>query len=173
METQTTQEIQSEINPLNDGNTNQIPPFAPIPETPEMIPNSESLDYDIYTLDEFKAGFCGAFEVAGEVTGVQAFKIKEKERAGADKTAEKIYSIANRWSALRFIISKKTFWLYDASLIAMFVWGKTADVSEEVFKVSLRKKVLSWFGIKSKTTTVSESGFLGRLGLGKQQNQEV
>lgn len=172
METMKQASEQSEINPLNDGMTEQIPPFAPVLETPETMTNSEYSDCDTYTLDEFKAGFSGAFEVAGDITGVQSFKIKEHERAGADKTAEKLYFAATRWPALHFMISKKTFWLYDASLIAMFVFGKTADVSEEVFKVSIRKKVLSWFGIKSKTATASESGFLARLGLGKQQNQE-
>lgn len=122
----------------------------------------------ILSLEEFTSGFINAFNIAGDVTGLKSFPIKEKERLGAEKTAEKLYKIALKYPAFQFLIARKSYWLYDFSLIAGFVAMKTNDIVEEKLGVSLTQKLLGIFKWK-KEKTENGSGFLGRLVAGRQQ----
>lgn len=125
----------------------------------------------VLTLEGFQAGFIGAFDVAGDITGLKSFPVKDYERAGALKTAEKLYYIALKYPAFRFLVDRRSYWLYDFSLIAGFIAMKTNDVIEEKFKVSIKSKLFGWLKWK-KDGTAKESGFLGRLVRAKQQKQE-
>lgn len=125
----------------------------------------------ILTREQFEVGFIGAFDVAGELTGLKSFPVKEYERPGAIKTADKLYQIALKYPVFRFLVDRKSYWLYDFSLIAGFIAMKTNDVLEEKFNVSIKTKLFGWLKWKKSEETGSGSGFLARLVRGKQQKQ--
>ncbi|MGN1091205.1 MAG: hypothetical protein ACI4RJ_01760 [Alphaproteobacteria bacterium] len=126
----------------------------------------------ILTLESFQAGFISAFDVAGDITGLKSFPVKEYERAGALKTAEKLYSIALKYPAFRFLVDRRSYWLYDWSLIAGFVAMKTNDVMEEKFNVSIKSKLFGWLKWNKSEKTANGSGFLARLVRVKQPKQD-
>lgn len=183
------EQIQQETQPDKAEQTAQEPEFSsqtaktnePLPEqVAEQVPPEQkettatfSGGYDdngILTLDAFQAGFIGAFDVAGDFTGLKSFPVKDYEIAGANKTAEKLYNIALKYPAFRFLIDRKSYWLYDWSLVVGFLAMKTNDVLEEKFNYSIKNKLFGWLKW-NKGKTVNESGFLGRLVAGKRQKQ--
>ena len=156
----------------------QVSEFVQQEEQTQTQPNSQTIgaagydDSGVLTLDGFQNGFIAAFDVAGDLTGLKSFPVKDYERAGALKTAEKLYTIALKYPAFRFLIDRKSYWLYDWSLIAGFVAMKTNDVLEEKFNYSMKNKIFGWLKWNKSDKTGKESGFLGRLVRVKQQKQD-
>lgn len=163
---------------LDDGITTQIPApniseaMAAIRET-GTSPDGGMCDTalsDVVSRDEFYDGFKSMFAFAGECTQTQCLPIQAHEERGARRTSDKLYGMAVKYPFLRFMIDAKTTWLADASLIGLFVYGKTNAVLEEKTGYGLNKII---FGRLGKWLPKRKgSGFLARLGLGRRPKQE-
>lgn len=179
-ETNAIQEV--EEMKLDDGMT---PPPEEVPEAisqpgtyPEAGLTFEISDPDIYTEEEFYEAFKSCFAFAGDVSHLKSFAIRDEgiEGRGARCTSNRLYQLAGRYKFLHFMIDRRSGWLADATLIGLFVSMKANAVVEEATNLSLKDvlkgKVKSWLKIKQTTVKRGGSGFLGRLGLGKQPKPE-
>lgn len=142
------EQISEEI--LDDGQTEQIPDL-----TEEMTRGLESVVCNIgeeiiegiFTREEFKEGFYACFDIGGELTELKSLPIKENERQGADRTADKLYDIAVKYPALRWMINRNTAWMADMTLIGYFCYSKANAVLIEVSGRSVKsaiKDMLPW-----------------------------
>ncbi len=155
-----------------------IPPPEVVPEqVPEAGLTFDVDCSDIYTEEEFYDAFKSCFAFAGDVSHLKSFAIRDDglEGKGARCTSNRLYQLANRYKFLHFMIDRRSGWLADASLICLFVGMKANAVVEEATSLSLKDvlkgKMKSWLRIKPSPAKLGGSGFLGRLGLGKQAKQ--
>ena len=141
---ETLEELAPEETIPDDGQTETAPALEALETPSETLQDSLAINAslgDFYTQDEFYAGFKGCFEFAGERTGLKSLPIKENQELGARKTSDKLYEMAVKYPVFHFLIDKKSGWLYDASLIALFVYSKTDEVLQEKKQVGLK----GWF----------------------------
>ena len=103
---------------------------------------------DLLGLSEFQQAFAHLFGVAAAMTGVQSLEVAENERAGCDKTAEKVYSLlATSPTLRRWFLANGGALFGDWLIIAWFVGSKALNVAVEVKGVD-KKDVLTAAGEK-------------------------
>lgn len=123
----------------------------------EGVAPTESL----LTLEDFQSAFVGLFGVAATVTNVHALAVSDAERAGADKTAEKVYRLFEQSPTLRrWFLANGGAFVGDWVLIMSFIGKKSLDVVAEV-RGCERKDVLTAAGEKIGRGVLS--GLLGKL----------
>ena len=82
---------------------------------------------DILTQEEFEDKFFELFDLAGELTGIKEVKIdreKKFEVAGAKATSKRLYTCAQKYKMLHFLIENGGGWFADAILIGGFCYAK-------------------------------------------------
>ena len=103
---------------------------------------------DLLGLPEFQQAFAHLFGVAAAMTGVQSLEVAENERAGCDKTAEKVYSLlATSPTLRRWFLANGGALFGDWLIVASFVGRKALNVAAEVKGVD-KKDVLTAAGEK-------------------------
>lgn len=138
----------------------------------------EISDRDIFSEEEFYEAFKSCFEFAGDVSHLKSFAIRDEgiEGRGARCTSNRLYGLASRYKFLHFMIDRRSGWLADATLIGLFVSMKANAIVEEAAHLSLKDvlkgRLKQWFRIKQTPVKPGGSGFLGRLGLGRQPKPE-
>ena len=103
---------------------------------------------DLLGLSEFQQAFSHLFGVAAAITGVKSLEVAESERAGCDKTAEKVYSLlATSPTLRRWFLANGGALFGDWLIVASFVGRKALNVAAEVKGVD-KKDVLTAAGEK-------------------------
>ena len=116
---------------------------------------------DLLGLPEFQQAFAHLFGVAAAMTGVKSLEVGENERAGCDKTAEKVYSLlATSPTLRRWFLANGGALFGDWLIIASFVGRKALNVAAEVKGVD-KKDVLTAAGEKIGRGMLS--GVLGKF----------
>ena len=117
-------------------------------EQEELVEELEAAapEADLLTREQFADAFAGMFGVASAMSGVKSLAVADAERAGCDKTAEKVYDAFSRSPTLRaWFLANGGAFVADWLLIAGFLGKKTIDVVAEVRGVE-RKDVLTAAG---------------------------
>lgn len=116
---------------------------------------------DLLGLFEFQQAFVHLFGVAAAMTGVQSLEVADSERAGCDKTAEKVYSLlATSPTLRRWFLANGGALFGDWLIVVSFVGRKALNVCAEVKGVD-KKDVLTAAGEKIGRGMLS--GFLGKF----------
>lgn len=116
---------------------------------------------DLLGLPEFQNAFAHLFGVAAAITGVQSLEVADSERAGCDKTAEKVYSLlATSPTLRRWFLANGGALFGDWLIVASFVGRKALNVCAEVKGVD-KKDVLTAAGEKIGRGMLS--GILGKF----------
>lgn len=116
---------------------------------------------DLLGLQEFKETFARLFGIAAAITGVQSLEVADSERAGCDKTAEKVYSLlATSPTLRRWFLANGGALFGDWLIVASFVGRKALNVAAEVKGVD-KKDVLTAAG--EKIGRGMFKGFLGKF----------
>lgn len=116
---------------------------------------------DLLGLSEFQQAFVRLFGVAAAITGVQSLEVADSERAGCDKTAEKVYSLlATSPTLRRWFLANGGALFGDWLIVASFVGRKALNVAAEVKGVD-KKDVLTAAGEKIGRGMLS--GFLSKF----------
>lgn len=103
---------------------------------------------DLLGVAEFQEAFVNLFGVAAAMTGVKSLAVSDGERAGCDKTAEKVYNLlATSPTLRRWFLANGGAMFGDWLIVATFVGRKALDVTAEVRGVE-RKDVLTAAGEK-------------------------
>ena len=103
---------------------------------------------DLLGLPEFQETFTRLFGIAAAITGIQSLEVADSERAGCDKTAEKIYSLlATSPTLRRWFLANGGALFGDWLIVASFVGRKALNVAAEVKGVD-KKDVLTAAGEK-------------------------
>lgn len=116
---ESTQKINEEINAV----------FADTEASPEVENiTSESVKLgDILTRSEFENKFMELFDIAGDIADIPELKInreKSFEVSGAKATANRLYSCAEKYKLMHFLIENGGGWFADAVLIGGFCYAK-------------------------------------------------
>lgn len=103
---------------------------------------------DLLGLSEFQQAFAHLFGVAAAMTGVQSLEVADSERAGCDKTAEKVYGLlATSPTLRRWFLANGGALFGDWLIVASFIGRKALNVAAEVKGVD-KKDVLTAAGEK-------------------------
>lgn len=101
---------------------------------------------DLLGVAEFKETFAHLFGIAAAITGVQSLEVADSERAGCDKTAEKVYGLlATSPTLRRWFLANGGALFGDWLIVASFVGRKALNVAAEVKGVD-KKDVLTAAG---------------------------
>lgn len=88
---------------------------------------------ELLGLPEFQQTFAHLFGIAAAITGVQSLEVADSERAGCDKTAEKVYSLLSTSPTLRrWFLANGGALFGDWLIVASFVGRKALNVAAEV-----------------------------------------
>ena len=116
---------------------------------------------DLLGLYEFQQAFAHLFGVAAAMTGVKSLEVADSERAGCDKTAEKVYNLlATSPTLRRWFLANGGALFGDWLIVASFVGRKALNVAAEVKGVD-KKDVLTAAGEKIGRGMLS--GVLGKF----------
>lgn len=128
---------------IDDG----IAPEEPLniaPVTDDEV-TGEITSPDTYSEEEFIAGFRSVFDMSGDITGIQSLKINlenQYDKLGSERAAIRLYDACKRYSALRFLIDRRSGWFSDVVIVGTFAVAKGRAVAEEVgYKPSLPEKL--------------------------------
>lgn len=119
---ESTQKINQEINSVFIEADSQ--------ENAEIFENArpESVKLgDVLTREEFEGRFFELFDLAGDLAEIPELKInreKNFEVSGAKATANKLYSCAEKYKIMHFLIENGGGWFADAVLIGGFCYAK-------------------------------------------------
>lgn len=116
---ESTQKINQEINAIFTD------PEAS-PEVENITGESVKLG-DILTRSEFENKFMELFDIAGDIADIPELKInreKSFEVSGAKATANRLYSCAEKYKIMHFLIENGGGWFADAILIGGFCYAK-------------------------------------------------
>lgn len=124
---------------IDDG----IAPEEPLniaPVTDDEV-TGEITSPDTYSEEEFIAGFRSVFDMSGDITGIQSLKINlenQYDKLGSERAAIRLYDACKRYSALHFLIDRRSGWFSDVVIVGTFAVAKGRAVAEEIgYKPSL------------------------------------
>ena len=123
---------------IDDG----IAPDEPLNISPaDDVAGAITPDTDMYTEEEFISGFRSVFDMTGDITGIQSLKINlenQYDKLGSERAAIRLYDACKRYSALRFLIDRRSGWFSDIVIVGTFAVAKGRAVAEEIgYKPSL------------------------------------
>lgn len=98
-----------------------------VQEKPENQGGVSVGDGDVLTPEEFESRFFELFDLAGDMADIPELKInreKNFEVSGAKATAKKLYSCAEKYKIMHFLIENGGGWFADAVLIGGFCYAK-------------------------------------------------
>lgn len=118
----------------------------------------------LLTPEEFEKYFFEFFGLVGEFWKIDGFAIdvnKPFEVAGAKVSAKKLYSMAERYKMLHFLIEPTGGWFGDFIMVGIFAYAKADALSRKIGGLTLGGRVKRVFKrlFKLKQSEPEKSGF--------------
>lgn len=138
------------------------------PESAPEVSGSDEIKIpvgDILTPEEFEDRFIELFDVAEDITEIDGLRVNRDskfELAGAKKTAQKLYTCAEKYKIMHFMIENKGGWLADAVLIGGFCYAKANIVVSHYSGQSLSTRLMMRFK-RLPEAVQKKAGIFGRF----------